>query len=77
MHSAGIRSKGVLMDQIMMRIETSSEPESELKTLQKMKPYCRWTSGTWESLGWKWNEVQSTPSHINGYLNTFVGLKEN
>ena len=30
-----------------------------------MKPYCRWTSGTWESLGWKWNEVQSTPSHIN------------
>ena len=22
-------------------------------------------SGTWESLGWKWNEVQSTPSHIN------------
>ena len=31
MHSAGIRSMGVLMDQIMMRIETSSEPESELK----------------------------------------------
>jgi len=66
MHSAGIRSMGVLMDQVMMRIETSSDPAAELKkTLHKMKPYCRWTSGTWESLGWKWNEVQSTPSHIN------------
>ena len=35
MHSAGIRSMGVLMDQIMMRIETSSEPESELKNTSK------------------------------------------
>ena len=66
MHSAGIRSMGVLMDQVMMRIETSPDPGKELsKTLKTIKPYCRWTEGTWESLGWKWNEVQSTHSHIN------------
>ena len=66
MHSAGIRSMGVLMDHIMMRIESLPNPEQELfETLKKIRPYCRWTSGTWEGLGWKWNEVQSTPSHIN------------
>ena len=57
---------GVLMDQVMMRIETLQDPGKELsKTLKAIKPYCRWTEGTWESLGWKWNEVQSTHSHIN------------
>ena len=66
MHSAGIISMGVLMDQIMMRIESLPNPEEELiKTLEKIRPYCRWTSGTWEGLAWKWNEVQSTSSHIN------------
>ena len=66
MHSAGIISMGVLMDQIMMRIESLPNPEEELiETLEKIRPYCRWTSGTWEGLGWKWNEVQSISSHIN------------
>ena len=54
------------MDQIMMRIESLPNPGKELSnTLKKLRPYCRWTSGTWEGLGWKWNEVQSSPSHIN------------
>ena len=66
MHSAGVRSMGILMDHIMMRIESLPNPEQELfETLKKIRPYCRWTSGTWEGLGWKWNEVQSIPSHIN------------
>ena len=66
MHSAGIRSMGVLMDQIMMRIESLPDPEKELfGTLNKIRPYCKWTGGTWEGLGWKWNEVQSTGTHIN------------
>ena len=43
-----------------------ADTEQELfDTLNKIRPYCRWTSGTWEGLGWKWNEVQSIPSHIN------------
>jgi len=66
MHSAGIRAMGTLMDQVMMIIESMPNSQQELsKTLQRIKPYCRWTEGTWESLGWKWNEIQSTYSHIN------------
>ena len=39
MHSAGVRSMGVLMDHIMMRIESLSNPEQELfKTFKKMYP---------------------------------------
>ena len=66
MHSAGIRAMGLLMDQILMRVESFPDRENEIfEILTKIKPFCRWTSGTWEGLGWKWNEVQSTTSHIN------------
>ena len=66
MHSAGIRAMGLLMDQILMRVESFPDRENQIfEILTKIKPYCRWTSGTWEGLGWKWNEVQSTTSHIN------------
>jgi len=66
MHNAGIKSMGVLMDQIMMRIESLPNPEKELlDSLNNIRPYCRWTSGTWDVLGLKWNEVQVLPNHIN------------
>ena len=66
MHNAGIRAMGLLMDQILMRVESFPDRENQIfEILTKIKPYCRWTGGTWEGLGWKWNEVQSTPSHIN------------
>jgi DGQHR domain-containing protein len=66
MHSAGIRSMSVLMDQIMMRADMVPEPgEIILEALQRLKPHCHWTDGVWEGLGWQWNEIQSTPTHIN------------
>ena len=65
MHSAGIRAMGALMDQVMLRADSSAQPEAEIRTsLARLAPHCRWTAGTWEQLGWRWNEVQSTSQHI-------------
>lgn len=67
MHSAGIRVMGALMDQIMLRADSSASPEVEIQdSLTRLAPHCCWMSGTWEDLGWRWNEVQSTTQHISG-----------
>ena len=65
MHSAGIRAMGMLMDPIMLRADSSPHPEAEVHaSLARIAPHCRWTEGVWEGLGWRWNEVQSTPQHV-------------
>lgn len=64
-HSAGIRAMGVVMDQIMVRADSAADPDREVRnSLQRLAPHCRWTSGQWDELGLKWNQVQSTPQHI-------------
>ncbi|HEX8223786.1 MAG TPA: DGQHR domain-containing protein DpdB [Allosphingosinicella sp.] len=65
MHSAGIRAMGGLMDFILRRAESAPNAEAEVRaSLQRIAPHCAWTEGTWEGLGLKWNEVQSTPQDI-------------
>jgi len=65
MHSAGIRAMGVLMDQIMVRADSTADPEMEVRaSLERLAPHCRWTSGVWEELGLKWNQVQSMSNEI-------------
>ncbi|NYF30672.1 DGQHR domain-containing protein DpdB [Sphingopyxis sp. JAI108] len=65
MHSAGIRTVGALMDQIMIRADGMSDPGAEVRaSLERIAPYCRWIEGEWDELGWAWNEVMSTPQHI-------------
>jgi hypothetical protein len=35
------------------------------KDLERIRPLCRWTSGSWEDLdGMRWNELQNVPTHI-------------
>ncbi|MDH4744214.1 DGQHR domain-containing protein DpdB [Sphingomonas sp. CBMAI 2297] len=64
-HSAGIRAMGVLMDQIMVRADSTADAEAEVRTsLERLAPHCRWTSGEWDELGLKWNQVQSSPQDI-------------
>jgi DGQHR domain-containing protein len=64
-HSAGIRAVGALMDTIMLRADATTTPEIIVReALTRIRPHCAWTEGTWEGLGWKWNEVQSTSQHI-------------
>jgi DGQHR domain-containing protein len=66
MHSAGIRVMGALMDQVLLRADSSGAPEAEIRnSLSRLAPYCSWVDGSWEGLGWRWNEVQNTTQHIS------------
>jgi DGQHR domain-containing protein len=72
MHSAGIEAMGVLMDRIYARVATSEDTKVVQRELERVAPACRWTRGTWESLGVSWNEIQSTPRDIRRLQNALV-----
>lgn len=58
MHSAGIRVLGALMDQIMLRADSSGSPDTEIgASLERIAPYCCWMDGVWEGLGWRWRQA--------------------
>lgn len=71
MHGAGIRAMGRLMDRVMATVNPRdpAAPEQVEADLARITPLCRWTSGTWESLGHRWNEIQNVPRHINELSN--------
>jgi len=61
MHSAGILAMGVLMDRIYARLSGTNESYAAVrKEVEKVAPFCRWTSGVWESIGLRWNDIEST-----------------
>lgn len=61
MHSAGILAMGVLMDRIYARLSGANESYAAVrKEVEKVAPLCRWTSGVWESIGLRWNDIEST-----------------
>jgi DGQHR domain-containing protein len=67
MHSVGLHSMSVLMDDIMVSIDTSNtnsihEIENQLSCIKKD---CAWTKedGEW-ARGWEWNAFQATPSDM-------------
>ncbi|MEJ1162034.1 DGQHR domain-containing protein DpdB [Prosthecomicrobium sp. N25] len=75
MHSAGIRAVGALMDSIVLRAEGTGAVDDEIRrSLGRIAPHCRWTEGTWEQLGWRWNEVQSTSQHVSRLSDFLVQL---
>lgn len=75
MHSAGIRAVGALMDAIMLRADSASSPETEVRnSFARLAPHCHWTSGVWNDLGWRWNEVQSTHQHIGRLRDHLIRL---
>jgi DGQHR domain-containing protein len=75
MHSAGIRAMGALMDTIMFRADASPDPEREVRSsIGRLAPHCAWTSGSWEGLGAKWNEIQATPQDINRLRDHLIAL---
>jgi DGQHR domain-containing protein len=75
MHSAGIEAMGILMDRMLARHAGKSDEALAIKTdLQKIAPHCRWTEGTWESMGLEWNEVQNTPKHIRTLADALIRL---
>lgn len=73
MHSAGIEAMGVLMDRIYAKLSGSDEdPKSVERELEKVAPACRWTKGTWDSLGVAWNEIQNVPRDIKRLQDALV-----
>jgi DGQHR domain-containing protein len=67
MHGAGIRAMGRLMDRIMATVDArqKSAAKQVLADLAFIEPHCRWTSGTWDGLDMRWNEIQNVPRHTN------------
>lgn len=82
MHGAGIKSMGRLMDRLMAVVNITDPNTKKFvrKELERIKPYCRWTSGYWEELGgMKWNDIQNIPAHVrmlsNYLIRTYVNSR--
>lgn len=73
MHGTGMFAIGALMDNIMKNVDPNDQKiEARItKELTKLKPYCKWSSGTWEELGLEWKDIQNTSQHkklLTAYL---------
>jgi len=67
MHGAGLRAMGRLMDRVMATVDVRQKSAADhvLKDLALVAPYCHWTSGTWDELGMRWNDIQNVGRHTN------------
>ena len=67
MHGAGIRAMGRLMDRVMAALDPGrGEAAARVRSdLALLAPHCRWTSGRWEELDMRWNEIQNVPRHTH------------
>lgn len=76
MHGAGIRAMGRLMDRIMATVNPDGEVSAAQvrSDLELLAPHCRWTSGSWEGLETRWDEIQNVPRHINELSNYLIRL---
>ncbi|MFI6603541.1 DGQHR domain-containing protein DpdB [Nonomuraea sp. NPDC050536] len=74
MHGAGIRAMGRLMDRILGIVDPtrSDAPETVRKHLELIAPHCRWTSGTWEEIGHRWNEIENVSKHVHELSNYLI-----
>ncbi|MEV3985618.1 DGQHR domain-containing protein DpdB [Nonomuraea sp. NPDC049758] len=76
MHGTGIRAMGRLMDRILGTIDPlgGDAPANVRKHLASIAPYCRWTSGTWEELAYRWNEIENLSKHVNELSNHLIRI---
>ena len=72
MHSAGMLAMGLLMDAIYARVAPDADTKTVQREIEKIAPICRWTKGTWETLGLAWNEIQNTPPHVKRLQDTLI-----
>jgi DGQHR domain-containing protein len=66
MHSAGLRAMGRLMDRVMRTVDIL-RPDVDRHIRRELAPLvrvCRWTSGSWDELGLRWNEIQNVSAHV-------------
>ncbi|MEU6798681.1 DGQHR domain-containing protein DpdB [Nonomuraea wenchangensis] len=74
MHGAGIRAMGRLMDRILGIVDPmrSDAPETVRKHLELVAPHCMWTSGVWEEIGHRWNEIENVSKHVHELSNYLI-----
>lgn len=74
MHGAGIRAMGRLMDRILGVVDPlrSDAPKTVRKHLELISPHCRWTSGVWEEIGHRWNEIENVSKHVHELSNYLI-----
>ena len=74
-HGVGIKSMGILMDRILGNLHPE-DPTAQghvRACLDRLKPFCAWTEGTWDILdGAPWNSLQNTPTETRRLSNALV-----
>lgn len=65
-HGAGIVAMGFVMD-LLVSNKNAKTRSDFAPSLEKLKPFTAWTSGTWKIAGqeFPWNAIQNTPSFID------------
>ncbi|MFO0760425.1 MAG: DGQHR domain-containing protein DpdB [Byssovorax sp.] len=73
MHSVGLRAMGRLMDRVMGSIDVEARDAGRRvrRELAPLVSVCRWTAGTWDESGIRWNELQNVPAHVR-FLTNFL-----
>jgi DGQHR domain-containing protein len=76
MHGVGIRAMGRVMDRMMSSLNLADRetPGTVRAGLQRIAPYCHWTSGRWDDLGLEWNQLENVPKHIQMLANYLIRL---
>ncbi len=66
MHGTGIRAMGRLMDRVLGVVDARhpNAPALIRQHLALVAPHCHWTTGAWNDLNIRWDEVQNTRRHI-------------
>jgi DGQHR domain-containing protein len=74
MHGAGIRAMGRLMNLVLGTIDVQQpDATAEIrKHLDLVAPHCRWTSGTWDESGLRWDAVENIHGHIQKVSNYLI-----
>ncbi|MFC1482240.1 DGQHR domain-containing protein DpdB [Myxococcota bacterium] len=74
MHGVGIRAMGRLMDKVMAAYNPNDKKAAKRvkADIKLISAYCNWTSGTWEELGLRWNDLQNVPKHIRVLSNYLI-----
>ncbi|KAB2383411.1 DGQHR domain-containing protein DpdB [Actinomadura montaniterrae] len=79
MHGAGIKAMGRLMDRILGTVDPlrPDAPEQVRRHLALVAPHCRWTAGSWEDLGHRWNEIENTRRQVTELSNHLIRVYQN
>jgi DGQHR domain-containing protein len=75
MHGVGIKAMGILMDRIMSTVSPQTKDASPRikEAIERVKPYCAWTQGSWTLLnGVPWNQLQNTSGDIKLLANMLI-----